>query len=65
MRFPTKWHLSQAKNIQAPIKGSDQTAHMRRLILDFVGHTYHIVRNLMSRLNYIFCCKHHRGFGNM
>ena len=32
------------------IKGSDQTAGMRRLILGFAGRTYHIVGNLMSRL---------------
>ena len=26
---------------------------MRRLIWGFAGHTYHIVANLMSRLNYV------------
>ena len=34
-------------NIQATNKGSDQTARMR-----FAGRTYHIVGNIMSRLNY-------------
>ena len=29
-------------------KGSDQTAHMRRLIWGFAGHTYNIVGNLVS-----------------
>ena len=31
-------------------KGTDQTAHMRRLVWAFAGHTYNIVGNLMSRL---------------
>ena len=31
-------------------KGSDQTAHMRRLVGAFAGCTYHIVGNLMSPL---------------
>ena len=31
-------------------KGSDQTAHMRRLISGFAGLTYPIVGNLMARL---------------
>ena len=31
-------------------KGSDQTAHMRRLIWGFAGRTYHSVGNLLSRL---------------
>ena len=39
-------------NIQATSKGSDQTAGMRRLICGFAGCTYHIIRNLMSRLLY-------------
>ena len=34
--------------MQATSKGSDQTARMRRLVLAFVGRTYHIVGNLMS-----------------
>ena len=38
--------------MQAARKGSDQTAHMRRLIWGFAGRTYHIFGNLMSRLNY-------------
>ena len=42
-----------SKNIQATSKGSDQTAGMRRLICSFVGRTYHIVGNLLSRLK---CC---------
>ena len=33
-------------------KGSDQTAHMRRLICGFAGRIYHIVGNLMSKLLY-------------
>ena len=37
----------------ATSKVSDQTAHMRRLIWDFAGRTYHIVGNLMSRLTCI------------
>ena len=37
-------------NIQAASKDSDQTAHMRRLILGFAGRTYHVVGNLISRL---------------
>ena len=37
--------------MQATSKDSDQTAHMRRLILGFAGRTYHIVGNLMLRLN--------------
>ena len=36
--------------MQATSKGSDQTAHMRRLIWGFADHTYHIVGNIMSRL---------------
>ena len=35
---------------QATSKGSDQTAHMRRLVWAFADRTYHIVGNLMSRL---------------
>ena len=35
---------------QATSKGSDQTAHMRRLIWGFVGRTNHFVGNFMSRL---------------
>ena len=35
---------------QATRKGSDQTAHMRRLIWAFDGRTYYIVGNLMLRL---------------
>ena len=42
-----------SQNIQAISKGTDQTARMRRLIWGFAGRTYHIVRNLMSRLNYL------------
>ena len=34
-------------------KGSDQTVRMRRLIRGFAGHTYLIVGNLMSRLNFV------------
>ena len=41
-------------NLQATSKGSDQTAHMRRLIGGFAGRTYHIVGNFMSRLVYTF-----------
>ena len=36
---------------QATSKGSDQTPRMRRLVWAFDGRTYHIVGNLMSRLN--------------
>ena len=36
---------------KATSKGSDQTAHMRRLIWGITGRTYHIVGNLMLRLN--------------
>ena len=39
--------------MQVTSKGSDQTAHMRRLISGFAGCTYHIVGNLMLRLNYV------------
>ena len=39
--------------MQGTSKGSDQTARMRRLILGFVGRTYHIVGNLMHWFNYI------------
>ena len=35
--------------IQATNNGSDQTAHMRRLVWAFAGLTYHIVENLMSQ----------------
>ena len=38
--------------MQATSKGSDQTAHMRRLISGFAGRTYHIVGNLMPWLIY-------------
>ena len=38
--------------MQVTSKGSDQTARMRRQIWGFAGRTYHIVGNLMSRLNY-------------
>ena len=38
----------------ATSKGSDQTAHMRRLIWGFAGRTYHIVGNFMSRLNFLY-----------
>ena len=34
-------------------KGSDQTARMSRLIWGFVGRTYHIVGNTMSRLYFV------------
>ena len=40
----------QSWNTQAIIKGSDQTARMRRLILGFAGLTYHIVGSLMRWL---------------
>ena len=40
-------------NIQVTSKGSDQTAHMRRLISAFTGHTYHIAGTLMWWLNYL------------
>ena len=40
--------------MQATSKGSDQTARTRRLIWGFAGRTYHIVGNLMSRLNFYF-----------
>ena len=40
----------KSKNIQAISKGSDQTAHMRRLIWGSAGRTYHIVGNLMRQL---------------
>ena len=33
-------------------KGSDQTAHVRRLVWAFAVRTYHIVGILMSRLIY-------------
>ena len=36
--------------MRATCKGSDQTAHMRRLLRGFAGRTYHIVGNIMSRL---------------
>ena len=42
----------QSKNTQATSKGSDQTAHMHRLIWGFAGHTYHFVGNLMHWLSY-------------
>ena len=42
----------QSENIQATNNGSDQAAHMRRLVLAFAGRTYHIVGNLLSRFNY-------------
>ena len=37
-------------NIQATSKGSDQSAHMRRLVWAFAGRTFQIVGNLMPRL---------------
>ena len=40
----------QSYNIRVTSKGSDQSAHMRRLIRGFAGRAYHIVGNLMSRL---------------
>ena len=36
--------------MQVTSKGSDQTAHMRRLVWAFAGRTYHIVENLMPWL---------------
>ena len=39
-----------SKNIQATSIGSDQSAHMRRLIWAFAGRTYHVVGNIMLRL---------------
>ena len=51
----SKWctvsSFTPKKNHQATSKGTDQTVRMRRLVLAFAGHTYHIVGNLMSRLN--------------
>ena len=44
---PVAWH---SLNIRATRKGSDQTAHMRRLIWDFAGRTYHIDGYLMLQL---------------
>ena len=44
----------EPKNIQATSKGSDQTACMRRLVLAYSGHTYHIVGNFMLQLLDIF-----------
>ena len=41
------------KCMQATSKGSDQTTRKRRLIWGFAGRTYHIVGNLMSRLNFL------------
>ena len=41
---------SVRKNIQATSKGSDQTAHMRRLVWAFADHLFYFVGNLMSRL---------------
>ena len=43
----------QSKNIQVTRKGSDQTAHMHRLICGFVGCTYHIVGSLILQLMYV------------
>ena len=40
----------QSYNIQATSKGSDKTAHMRRLISAFAGRTYHIVGNFKMRI---------------
>ena len=42
------------QNIQAAGNDSDQTAHMRRLVLGFAGHInyMYIVGNTMSRLIY-------------
>ena len=40
------------RNSKWQSKGSDQTARMRRLVRAFAGRTYHIVGNLMSRLNF-------------
>ena len=37
-----KQRLPQGEIFQATSKGSDQTAHMRRLICGFAGRTYHI-----------------------
>ena len=42
----------QSENIQTTNNGSDQAAHMRRLVLAFAGLIYHIVGNLVSRFNY-------------
>ena len=42
-----------SSNINATSKGFDQTGHMLRLVRAFAGRTYHIVGNLMSRLNWI------------
>ena len=39
--------------IKATSYGSDKSARMRRLVWDFVGRTYYIVGNLMSRLMYV------------
>ena len=45
--WPMAWH---SLNIRATRKCSDQTAHMRRLIWDFAGRTYHIDGGLMLQL---------------
>ena len=42
-RFPdSALKLRQGEIFQVTSKGSDQTAHMRRLICGFAGRTYHI-----------------------
>ena len=45
------WSVAQdLLNSQVTSKGSDQTAHMRRLILGFAGRTYQILGNPMLLL---------------
>ena len=43
-----------SSNIQEASKGSDQSAHMRSLVLTVVGPTYHTVGNLTPQLMYCF-----------
>ena len=42
--------------IQVTMKGSDQSAHVHRLVWAFAGLTYHIVEYPMSRLNFVDNC---------
>ena len=58
----SKWgadsSLKVIEYIRATSKGSDQTAHMRRLVWAIAGRTYPIVGNPMPRLNFEFNNEH-------
>ena len=46
------WLAKGAESLHADNEDSDQTARMRRLILDFTGRTFQKVRIVTLRLSY-------------